>query len=220
MKLATQLIFLLTLALPFFTLAQTAPEFMVSWRADSYVPPGYEGKALPSAGTRVTMSVELVDNGRLVDLSNQEIRWLINSRDLQAGLGRQTISLVVDSIRSSQKVYITIADYKGANISHLVTIPRVPPEVVITSLAPGQIISPGLHMITGRPFFFNVEKIGDLEFFWSANGETLVGSDNLSQIELDTTQVPGGSRINLALLIRNIMNPRENASRSIILTSQ
>jgi hypothetical protein len=217
MRLRARLFFLLIVSAPLFAFAQPAPEFMVSWQADSYVRAWYQGKALPSAGSQVKVSVELVDNGRLVDLSKQEIRWLINSRDAKSGIGLQTITFNVDSIRQAQKIIVTIANYKGSNINHLVTIPRVQPEVVITLPALNQEISAGLHRIRGLPFFFASTDIGDLRFSWSANGENLAGPANTSEIELDTTQVPVDSRVNLSLMVQNLINPRESASQSVIL---
>ena len=49
--------------------AQNAPQFMVSWQADSYAPSWYQGKIFPVHGSRIKIGFELTDNGKIIDLS-------------------------------------------------------------------------------------------------------------------------------------------------------
>ncbi|MCL5004571.1 MAG: hypothetical protein M1170_01335, partial [Patescibacteria group bacterium] len=58
--------------------AQSGYEFLTTWKADGFVPAWYEGKILPSRGSRVSVSFELLKNGKISDLSNVVVRWYVN----------------------------------------------------------------------------------------------------------------------------------------------
>ena len=86
---------LLLLLLPPGTGAQgePAPEFLMTWRADSYVPAYYTGKALPAPGSNIIASFELIQNGAPLDISNETVYWYMNRKPIREGLGLKTISL-------------------------------------------------------------------------------------------------------------------------------
>ena len=73
--------------------AQSAtPQMVVTWQAyGSYVPPAYGGKALPNQESRLTASLELLSNGKLVDLSGQTIYWYLDDTLIDSGVGHQYI---------------------------------------------------------------------------------------------------------------------------------
>ncbi len=47
----------------------TGPQLMVTWKARTYAPPGFDGKIMPTANSAITASVELIDGGKIIDLS-------------------------------------------------------------------------------------------------------------------------------------------------------
>ena len=64
------------------TVTQTTsrPQFMVSWQAQSYAPSWYQGKIFPTKGSRINVVFELVDGGKIADLSKLKVRWYLNDK--------------------------------------------------------------------------------------------------------------------------------------------
>src|ERR1039458_3932339 len=75
--------------------AQTvsSPQFLVTWKAtESYIPPFYTWKALPTAGSNIVASVELVSGGRIINISSQNIYWYLDDVLMGGGAGVQQIT--------------------------------------------------------------------------------------------------------------------------------
>ena len=80
---------------PALTHAQTAssPQFLVTWKTSgSYIPSFYLGKALPTYGSQITASLELVSQGKILDLSNQTIYWYLEDNLVGGGVGVQQVT--------------------------------------------------------------------------------------------------------------------------------
>lgn len=190
-----------------FSSAQQAPELIVTWKSNNYTPPGYQGRALPIDGSRIDMALELIDQGRVANLSGKEIRWLINDDELKSGVGLKNISFIANGFRGDQEVEVTIMDYSGANLEKLITIPTVRPEIVITG---------GPITFKALPYFFNIQNISQLRFNWSANGIRATGAvDNPSVLQLQTPGSSGDYEIGLKVTTQNISRPLEIASKTI-----
>ena len=68
---------------------------LVSWQADSYVPSWYQGKIFPTNGSKIGVNFELLENGKIVNLSKIKVRWYINDkliRNESNGLGIKSLS--------------------------------------------------------------------------------------------------------------------------------
>ena len=153
------------------------------------------------------MALELINSGKIANLSAKEVRWLINGDELKSGIGLKNISFVTNGFRGDQEVEITIMDYNGVNLEKLVTIPVVRPEAVITG-------GPGIFK--ALPYFFNVQNTNQLKFVWSANGVTATGLVNdPTKLSLDTSGLPTGSDIAVGVTVQNISKPTELASQKI-----
>src|ERR1019366_8452705 len=114
--------------------AQTAskPQLAVTWQAsESYVPPGYPGKALPNQISKVSASLSLVVNGRQVDLSGQTIYWYQNGILIGGGQGIRSISF---STLGGAPTFITLRaelpSYQGAILIHDIQIPIIQPKAI------------------------------------------------------------------------------------------
>src|SRR3989338_5029269 len=90
------LLFLLLLGFAANSFAQTAtpsvPKLFLTWSSDTYVPPGFTGKVMPTANSKITASVELIDGGKIADISRQNVYWYLNNNFLNGGIGLQRIS--------------------------------------------------------------------------------------------------------------------------------
>lgn len=187
------------LSFAFFAEAQAAPEFLSSWLAQSFVPSGYQGKIFPSNGTKIESRFELVENGKIIDLSKTPVRWYIND-ELMAneinGLGIKTFSFVNLSKYGGNdiEIRISIPDYKGQSLDKFFVVPVKFPEVVIVSDYFERKILKGVNYFYAQPFFFNSSK--NLSFFWMMNGRS-VGADS-PNLSVDVDQnTKSGSKINL-----------------------
>lgn len=207
---ALSILFLITIYyLPFTNLskAQVSPELMITWKAGNYVPPDYPGKVLPVGGAKIDVALELIDGGKLADLSRVEIRWLINGNTQRSGRGLKTTSFNADLFRGDQVVDITLPNYRGQNIVGRVIIPLTAPEVAIVG---------GSEIFQTIPYFFNISRPSDAGYIWTANGVGVIGAgDNPDIINLDLKDVPIGGSVDLSVMVQNFANPLEIADKTI-----
>lgn len=196
---------------------QAAPEFMVTWKAQSYVPSTYRGKILPTRGSPINVSFELIDNGKLANLSRNTIRWYLDEKLQTSGAGIKNFVFNASALAGqSQSIKIIVVNYKGAALEKTLTIPVVQPEVVIDAPYPNLKISPGTNNFKALPFFFNVTDLSRLIFSWSVNNKT--AEPTSQEPELLKLTIEGGrpgSAINLKAVVRNLLNELEFASQSI-----
>lgn len=195
--------------LPFtnFSSAQTVPEFMITWKANSYVPPNYQGKILPTTETQVDMAMELIDNGALANISGNTIRWFVNGKLQKSGVGTKTFSFTTPNSRTTQNVDVAIVRYRGADITKRVQIPVVAPEVTIGG---------GPNIFKTLLYFFNIRNLSQTNITWTANGTQTEGVvENPEIINLNTANLPFGTEINLSVTAQNAFKPLETATKSI-----
>jgi len=205
-----------------FVNAQTSPQFFVSWQAQSYASSWYQGKILAINGTPVEISFELIDNGKIADLSKTKVRWYVND-DLvlneNNGLGIKNLKITVPDYTGQQtEIRIAVVDYlKTGLVDKLIKIPVVGPEAVINAPYPEHQILTGENSFQVFPFFFNVKNLDGLSVEWSTNEQKAEGMTvdpwRLSlKVDLAT---PLGFTFNLSATIRNFLNQLEFASKNI-----
>lgn len=199
-----------------------SPQFLVSWRAQNYVPSWYQGKILPINGTPIEISFELIDNTKLVDLSKTKIRWYVNDKLIkneENGLGIKSLKFTIpDYSGNDTEVRITIVGYRGSDtLDQIIRIPVVGPEVVINAPYPDAKISVGSSIFQAMPFFFNIKNRDNLTIEWSANGqkaESASGDPWELKLNIDS-HTPSGFAVRLSATVQNILNQLETATRSI-----
>ncbi|MCR4275232.1 MAG: hypothetical protein NUV83_00540 [Candidatus Wolfebacteria bacterium] len=216
--------FIILLAGQFFTFnfvsAQSGYDFLTSWKADGFVPAWYEGKILPSRGSRVSISFELINNGKISDLSNTVVRWYINDnlvKNENDGLGiKKYLFTVTDYPGNNTEVRIALPDYKGQSLNKIIQIPVVNPEVVIESPAFSLNNISKTAIFKANPFFFNVKIINNLSFQWTANGQAtgIYKGSNILDFNVDP-KVGLNSQINLKVIAKNLLNEMEFANKEI-----
>lgn len=201
------LLFVCTLG--FFIVAeaqQSEPQLMVTWSTPTYVPFWFHGKALPTANSSITASVELVDGGSIVDLSGQKIYWYVNDQFVNGGVGLQKVAFSAPSVANNiMDLRVEVPSYKSSQANAVlktVEIPVVRGEAVIEAPFPDSQFSSDSLDLNGWPFFFNTKDSSRLKFSWSANGES---SQNLENPEALTVNInpdaASGSSLNVLLSI-------------------
>ncbi|MBI5079201.1 hypothetical protein HZB06_00795 [Candidatus Wolfebacteria bacterium] len=209
-----------------FVNAQTAPQFFVSWQADSYSPSWYQGKIFPTQGNRIKAGFELTENGKIIDLSKNRVRWYVNDelvKNEDNGLGIKSFSFVVSDYAGEDiEVKIAVlpcdracAGYnKGEILYKIIKIPVVSPEAVMDAPYKERQISTGENKFFAYPFFFSVKNLDKLSFSWLINGQEAKGGDKESDIlNLNINPaVISGDAVNLRLTIKNLLKDLEFGS--------
>ena len=184
--------------------AQAAPQMVVTWQAyGSYIPPAYQGKALPNQKSKLTASLELLANGKLVDLSTQTIYWYLNDALIASGVGKQ---YVIFSPLGTAPAFLALEaelpSYNGNILIHQVQIPLVSPEAVIDAPHPSGQFSENPATLQATPYFFYTADPGTLSYIWSVDGQTSASTENpqILQVDLDPS-TPSGSSFDVSLSI-------------------
>jgi hypothetical protein len=183
---------LLAAALAFTAGAQTGadePHLLITWRPQVYVPPGYTGRALPTANSRVTASVALIDNGRIADLSGETIYWYVNDKFVEGGANRQTVDFrVPDRMNTLVDLRVNVQSYKGG-VLKTVEIPVFSPAVVIDAPFPRRQTPNGRFSVRAVPYFFNLKTTALLAVRWKVNGEDRVSESDPFLLTLESGDV-------------------------------
>jgi hypothetical protein len=185
------------------------------------VPAGYPGKALPTTLSPIVATVELLDQGKLVNLSEYEIFWYQNNHLIEKGKGRYRVQFR-PPFAAPEEVTLRVEIPGYANpIIRSVNIPLVLPEVVIEAPLPLLRFRPPTVTVLGVPYFFNATDASLLEFSWAANDTpaSTKGDPQALKISVNAGAAPQ-STIRVALEVVNLLNSRETASAFITLTTQ
>lgn len=216
------LVFLFSIGLALLPVAVfAAPQFLVSWQAQSYVPSWYQGKIMPTKGSLITVGFELVDGGRIADLSGTVVRWYVNDKLIlneKNGLGIKSFSFNTPDYGGQQTdVRISLPNYRGQVLDDVITIPVVNPEVVIDGRSVQNHLQIGDNSFAATPFFFNTQSLSDLDFNWVANGQQANSQSDapwMLNLHLDPNTQPGFS-VNLGVTAQSLVNQLEFATKSI-----
>ena len=197
--------------------AQTAPEFMVSWQTQNYVPVWYVGKIFPTNGARISVRFDLIDNGRVADLLSPtcekmndnkahpcRVRWYVND-DLRInednGFGIKTFSFANTSVYDGNdiEVHISIPNYHGQSLDKIILIPVKSPELTIEVPNYDQRVGKESKFIAW-PFFFN--SIAGLSFQWLMDGAEVGDNSPFLNLSIDPATLPT-TKINLEIQVQN-----------------
>jgi len=186
------------------------PTFLLTWSTKSYVPAVYSGKALPTAGSEIHASLQVINQNKAVDISAQTIYWYVDGNLVSNKPGVQDITFHAPAFAPGViDVKVQLPSYPSSNNIAEEAIPVVQPEAVIVAPYPGGIFYGGTAEATAYPYFFNVNS---LNFTWSVNGQTPSSSDSPQTLSVNTDpNAPVGSTLLLALDISNPSNQNESA---------
>jgi len=183
------------------------------WEAHTTVPPFYDGKALASPGSSVTVTAfpVVVARGVRQSPANLSYQWRLNNQPQadQSGLGFSSFTFPTTQIHSQEEVTVTVLLNDGntkvaySNIS----VPIIEPSIVLYQHDPlrgvlygaalgtgGSFTMPGTEMtVRAEPFFFSVDSAarGNLKYAWQLNGNDTTGPSS-AQGELTLRQTGTG----------------------------
>ena len=104
---------------------QARPQFLLTWQTQSYTPAQFQGKALPTANSQITASAELINGGKILDISKNTIYWYLNDNLLSSGAGAQTVVFNAPPTSDSDhlELRVQLPDYEGSTLLKTVNIP-------------------------------------------------------------------------------------------------
>ncbi|MBU6500455.1 MAG: hypothetical protein KGJ89_01325 [Patescibacteria group bacterium] len=198
---------------------QSTPQFLVTWRANSYVPADYRGKIMPTTNSLINVSFELLVGGKPADISKQTVYWYLNDDLLAGGAGMQSIGFVPNGITDTASIRIQIPNYATNLLVDNIDIPLVSPEAVIYSPYPNGSFSGNSLQVSAIPYFFNTTTPSSLNYSWTVNDQSPTNLEDPSKLTVNLNpSTPPGSEFDVGLSINGTRNSSEAASANEILT--
>lgn len=194
--------------LPNVSLAQTSAatqNILLTWKSNTYVPSGFSGKIMPTSGSLITASAELIDNGKIIDVSKQNVYWYQDNNFIDGGIGKKSISFrLPDTAVGTINLRVEFPDYSKGGQLKTAVIKIARPEVVIESPLPGGKFSSSPLTLIAQPYFFNTDSPSHLNFSWNVNGQSPTGAENpqILNIKFDQTMQPQ-STMSVSLFAQN-----------------
>lgn len=175
---------------------------ILTWEAKNYYPNDYAGRALVTPWTKVVVGVEVLNGGKLLDISSADIAWRLDDATLDRGVGMKEVSYVAKkSAGSSQTVRVTIST-GGADIVGAIDVSISKPKVTIVAPFTDNVVRGGGQLsFEAIPYFFNVDSDRELSFFWNLNN--IVKKSNVGRIfSLNLSEEPtskGGGDLSVSV---------------------
>ncbi len=200
----------------------TNDQIILTWQANNFYPADFEGKAFPSPGSEVVVSLGVIKNGKLADLTSSSIAWSLDGNFMERGLGKQTFSFFAKKTSSGSETVRVSVENGNAPLEYSVNIPVVDPQVVV-EIPYFENIVPSNTDITLRavPYFFNVTSLNDLTFMWQIGGmvEKHEGDGSLS-LHIEKPGVSGRPAIFIKTSVQNKNDVFEYMNQNTTLTTQ
>jgi hypothetical protein len=184
----------------------TNPKFLVTWKAaGSYVPPSYIGKALPSYASKITASLELVSQGKILNLQAETIYWYLDGVLIGGGEGIQNISFPsVGTPPDILNLKVELPNYASGYLTHSINIPLVKPLAVLYTPFPSSKFSTNPLTVQVIPYFFNVSSPSSLSYTWAVNGQKGGGAENPESAQVTLPSgTPSGTNIDVSVTVEN-----------------
>lgn len=154
---------------------QTSPyAIFLGWETNSFYPSNYQGKPLPSDGSLVRVSLQLLKDNKIVDATTMPIKWYINNKYFKDGIGMTNISFVADEGRGSSYSIKASIKTNEEIINEFIAIPIVEKELVIETTAINGKIKPNSSVtFSAVPYFFNIQSLDDLTISWNIQDQKI-----------------------------------------------
>ncbi len=189
--------------------AQAKAQIIASFKSKNFVPVSYIGKALPIRNTPVEIGIELVLEDKIQDLTNSQILWYVDEKLIDKGVGLKNIEFKAKATAGNSHLIKVVITHKDKNYSRTFSLPVKGPEFVFKT---EKYLYPGENIISGIPYFFNVEKVEQLEFSWNILGETKTGLPPFN-LELKVPEKPVFKELLISVTITNSKDPLESIVR-------
>jgi len=197
--------------------AQTPAQVLLTWRANNFYPADYQGRALATPKTPVSVAAEVLKNNKLVDVSKANFTWFVDEKLLTSGAGLKEVVFTVSKAPGDSHFVRVSIDLNGEVLGTATRVPVAKPLLVLEAPYPNALVKAGSRaVIEAIPYFFNIPALQNLVFSWQVgNGEQKEsGSDN--ELVLNVGSPPAGAEtITIFGSVRNVNDLLEFASDRI-----
>ncbi len=170
-----------------------AGDITLLWQADTYTPPSYLGKALPSANSKVTvlaLATFLTSEGKRIPPRELSYTWKQNGQVMgnASGNGQQSFSYITNTYNRQTLIGVEVKNPKtNAIIDKEIAIMTEQPRIVFYEEQPlsgtnyARAIKNNLVLqnptisLKAEPFFFSQDTLrsGSVVYNWSINNKTI-----------------------------------------------
>jgi len=189
----------------------------IIFESDTYTPPFYRGKTLPSHQTRVKIIAipNFIDsNNKKVDQDNIMYSWRINGwfNQDQSGVGKNVYIYDGPLVSRPVEVEVTAEDIDSNLVAKKTeTLYLIEPEIIFYEKNPiyGTIFERAISdkanlngveiEISGAPYFFDISNTQNINFRWSADGNEVSNGVEKSIVLRRTDGNPGNIEIGLEI---------------------
>ncbi|GAH67562.1 unnamed protein product [marine sediment metagenome] len=202
--------------------AQTPPlQAIVTWQAHNFYPSNYSGKAAATLNSQVVVSVTVVQDNKILDLSDANFIWYVDGKFFNRGKGLSEIVFRINKLRGDEYfVRAVVSLGEGERVETSFTIPVLSQHTVIEVLHPNNIVLRGEQAVfQAVPYFFNVTSFDDFVFFWSIDNQDQQDQRG-SRLVLNIGTSPSliATDILISATVSNTLNPIESTKSNIRLT--
>ncbi|MAF79807.1 hypothetical protein CL629_01880 [bacterium] len=191
---------------------------ILTWEAENYTPPGYLGKSPATVNSSLSISAELIRDGKLVDTSQAMFTWRTDREFFSKGRGTKEISFPVKKLYGNSYLVEVEILLSGETYAGSLSIPTSQQELVIEApYSNGAVPSLSKTTLTAVPYFFAISSLQDLEFFWNVNNEGTIpaGSDNVLSLTIGSPWTVFQRYIEVFGSVQSRLNVLESARHTI-----
>lgn len=220
------------------TLTFRVPDLLLAWEAQTYTPPGYRGRALPTSGSlvRVHAFPEIFASAtQTINPENLIYQWKIDDTDArdQSGRGKKSFSFRVANGKGvTHRVSVTVtSEDKSAAAFAMVDVRLEDPLILFyedktlegpryeSASARFSVASGEELRLRAEPFFFLAGSIDTLSYQWHVNGRLLEAISKPRQFLFRTERGSSGSH-HVSLDIENERQLFQRGSGSVSINVQ
>jgi len=216
----------------------TPTEVDLIWEADTYTPPFYKGKALPSSDAEITIVAIpqfITSSGNKIKSSDLIFTWKMDGKVLgsQSGRGKDSVKIKGSKIFSSTLVQVDVSSLNNTLQGYgFEVIASVQPKIVFyeNDIIFGMKYENALNgrfsllneeiNITAHPYFFSGDKrvISDFDYSWRVNDSKVSASsgDESSIVLRQVGEEEGEASVSLDIQNLNRILQSARASLSVI----
>ena len=201
------------------------------WETDTYTPPFYRGKALPTY--KSSIKVVAVPNSKNID-TKFIYTWSIDNLDNIVGASgyNRTSFVTFGSYAGYERgVNVSMVSFdKSKKVKSSIKIESVEPELVLyeNNSLRGTLFNKALHKITeitgnefsvkAEPYFVTTGEMKDIKYEWAINNTKVESEDDRDKIITFTKPDDGSGGARLQAYIKNISNTYQQAGAEVSLS--
>lgn len=183
------------MALPAILRAQSvnSSEIILTWHANNFYPSDFLGKPLVTRNTNLTLAAEVIQNNKFLDTSRANFYWYADGKLIERGEGLKQISYTT-SKKETDTEFIKVTVKNGKETYETSSkIPIAGYDLALEIPYPGYSVKSGSQIaLKAVPYFFNIQSLLDLSFFWKINNiQESTQSANELAVNIGKSDLPG-----------------------------